>query len=156
MSTTIALRPIRKVTVELGQTEASFAASGPTEFTVEQALLYTLENHPRLRARTQEVEVARAALITAGLLPNPQLVVDAESPINESGAVELSGRLMFTIPTGGKRGYAAAAAKAGIAEAQAAIDSEAQILLTETAAAALEVLYLQELVKLQRELAARE
>jgi cobalt-zinc-cadmium efflux system outer membrane protein len=140
--------------LDLGAANAGIARPAPTtEFTVEQALLYTLENHPRLRARAQEVEVARAALITAGLLPNPQLVVDAESPINESGAVELSGRLMFTIPTGGKRAYAAAAANAGIAEAQAAIDSEAQILLTETAAAALEVLYLQELVKLQRELA---
>jgi cobalt-zinc-cadmium efflux system outer membrane protein len=130
------------------------ASSVPSELTVEQALLYTVENHPRLRAREQEVEVARAELITAGLLPNPQLVVDAETPINHSGTVELSGRLMFTIPTGGKRGYAAAAAKAGIAEAHAAIDSEAQILLTETAAAALEVVYLQELVKLQRELTA--
>jgi cobalt-zinc-cadmium efflux system outer membrane protein len=140
--------------VELGRSdEFSEASSAPTAFTIERALLYTLENHPRLRARAQEVEVARAALINAGIIPNPQLVVDAQTPINESGTVELSGRLMFTIPTGGKRSYAAAAAKAGIAEAHAAIDSEAQILLTETAAAALEVLYLQELVKLQRELA---
>jgi cobalt-zinc-cadmium efflux system outer membrane protein len=138
----------------IGSNDSFAAAGGPAEFTVERALLYTLENHPRLRARAQEVEVARAALISAGIIPNPQFVVDAETPINESGTVELSGRLMFTIPTGGKRGYAAAAAKAGIVEAQAAIDSEAQILLTETAAAALEVLYLQELVKLQRDLAA--
>jgi outer membrane protein TolC len=141
--------------VEPGAADGNIATSTrPSEFTVEQALLYTLENHPRLRARAQEVEVARAALITAGIVPNPQLVVDAQTPINESGTVELSGRLMFTIPTGGKRGYAAAAANAGIAEAHAAIDSEAQILLTETAAAALEVLYLQELVRLQRDLAA--
>src|SRR5688500_8599570 len=73
------------------------------EFSVEQTLAYTLDNHPRLRARTQEVEVARADLITAGLIPNPQLVIDAEAPINESGPVDLSGRLMFTFLTGGKR-----------------------------------------------------
>jgi len=124
------------------------------EFTIEQALVYTLDNHPRLRARTQEVEVARAELITAGLVPNPQLVIDTDAPINESGPVELSGRLMFTFPTGGKRQHAGLAAKAGIAVAQWAIDSEAHLLLVEAADAALEVLYLQELVDLQRELAA--
>ena len=125
----------------------------PSQFTIEQALLYTLDNHPRLRARAEEVEVARADLIAAGLLPNPQLVVDTDAPINESGPVELSGRLVFTIPTGGKRGRAAAAARAGITKAQAAIGVEANALLTETADAVLEVLYLQELVQLERELA---
>jgi cobalt-zinc-cadmium efflux system outer membrane protein len=123
-------------------------------FSIEQALAYTLDNHPRLRARTQEVEVARADLITAGLIPNPQLVIDADAPINESGPVDLSGRLVFTFLTGGKRERATMAAKTGIAVAQWAIDSEAYLLLVETAEASLEVLYLQELVKLQRELAA--
>jgi outer membrane protein TolC len=133
-------------------TDSTTTSSVPPEFTVEQALLYTLDNHPRLRARAQEVEVARAELITAGLLPNPQLVVDTDAPVN-GDAVQLSGRLVFTIPTGSKRAKAAAAARAGIAEAQAAIGAEEYLLLTETVEAALEVLYLQELIKLQGELA---
>ncbi|MEX2139703.1 MAG: TolC family protein [Pirellulales bacterium] len=128
--------------------------TAPPEITVEQALLYTLDNHPRLRARAGEVEVARSELITAGLLPNPQFVVDTDTTVNESGPVEMSGRLIFAIPTGRKQAKAAAAARAGIAEARAAIGAEEYILLTETAEAALEVLYLQELIKLQGELAA--
>jgi cobalt-zinc-cadmium efflux system outer membrane protein len=130
------------------------APTMPAEFTVEQALLYTLDNHPRLRARAGEVEVARADLITAGLLPNPQFVVDTDTTVNEFGPVEMSGRLIFTIPTGRKQAKAAAAARAGMAEARAAIGAEEYILLTETAEAALEVLYLQQLVQLQGELAA--
>ncbi len=59
---------------------------------------------------------------------------------------------MFTIPTGGKRQLAEIAAKAGIDEARWAVDTEAHLLLTEAADAVLEVLFLQELVKLQQEM----
>jgi cobalt-zinc-cadmium efflux system outer membrane protein len=100
------------------------------------------------------VEVARSELIAASIWPNPQFLVDTETTVNDFGPVELSGRLMFTIPTGGKQGKAAAAARAGIAEARSAIGAEEYILLTETAEAALEVLYLQQLIELQGELAA--
>jgi cobalt-zinc-cadmium efflux system outer membrane protein len=124
----------------------------PPEMTVEQALLYALDNHPRLRARAHEVEVARADLITAGLLPNPQLVIDTDRPINEDGPFEISGRLMFTIPTAGKRWKAESAASAGITVARWAADEEAYLVLLETAEAALEVLYLQESVVLQEQL----
>ena len=135
----------------LGMDNAQELAS-PQEFTVEEALLFTLDNHPRLRARAEEVEVARAALITAGILPNPQFVLDTDSPTSDPGATELATRVMFTIPTGGKRHLAEIAAKAGIDEARWAVDTEAHLLLTETADAALEVLFLQELVKLQQEM----
>ena len=94
-----------------------------------------------------------AALITAGLFPNPQLVLDTEAP-TDGGPLDFGGRVMFTIPTGFKRQRAASAAKADIVRAQWAIDAEAHVLLWETADAALEVLYLQKLVALQRELTA--
>ncbi len=96
--------------------------------------------------------MARATLITAGILPNPKLIFDADTPTSDPGAAELTSRVMFTIPTGGKRHLAEIAAKAGIDEARWAVDTEAHLLLTETADAALEVLFLQELVKLQQEM----
>jgi cobalt-zinc-cadmium efflux system outer membrane protein len=127
--------------------------AAPREMSIEQALMFTLDNHPRLRARAGEIEVARAELITAGLLPNPQIVLDADAPTNGE-PLDFSGRLMFTFPTGFKRERAAAAAKADIVRAEWAMDAEAHILLWETADAALEVLYLQKLVALQHELTA--
>src|SRR6185503_16881910 len=78
-------------------------------------------------------------------------VLDTDAP-TDGDPVEFGGRLMFTFPTGGKRERAAAAAKAGIVRAEWAIDSEAHLLLTETAEAALEVLYLQNLVDIQHKL----
>lgn len=124
----------------------------PTRLTVEQALLYTLDNHPRLRARRQQVEVARSKLIAASLLPNPQLVINADAPVSQGGPAELNGRIMFTVPTNWKMERAEMAANAGIVEARWAIDSEAYALLLASADAALEVLYLQELIELEKQL----
>lgn len=129
-----------------------YELTAPQSMTVEEAVLYSLDHHPRLRAREEQVEVARAALITAGLLPNPQIVIDTDTPVNEAGPTELSGRLEFTFVTGNKRRLAMAAAKAGVKEAEWGIDEESQLLLNEAAAAALEVLYLQEQVALEQEL----
>ena len=120
--------------------------------TVEQALLYTLDNHPRLRRRRQEVEVARSKLIAAALLPNPELVIDANTPVSQGGPTQLTARIMFTVPTNFKMERAEMAASAGIVEARYAIDSEAYALLLASADAALEVLYLQEYVELENEL----
>lgn len=125
----------------------------PTRLSLEQALRFTLDNHPRLRARRQEMEIARSKLMTASLLPNPQFVLDADQPVSKNNPTELSGRVMFTVPTAGKRCRAEEAADAGIIEARIAIDSEADLLLAATADAALEVLYQQELAELERQLA---
>lgn len=121
---------------------------------LEQAVRETLARHPRLAARRHEVEFARAQLVTASLFPNPQLVLDTDSPINETGPTELSGRLTFTIPTAGKFWLAQETAKAGIARARWAVDTEALELLTETVEAGYELLYLQELAKVQSQIAA--
>jgi len=119
---------------------------------VEGVLQHALDHHPRLRARQHEVEIARAGLITAGLLPNPQLVMDAESPVHESDPTDLTTRVMFTIPTGGKRRLGEAVACAGITRAQFALGLETETVLVEAADAAMEVLYLQELLSLRGQL----
>jgi outer membrane protein, heavy metal efflux system len=120
--------------------------SGP--MSIDDVLQFALDHHPVLRQRQNEVEIAQAKLVTAGLLPNPQLTFDTETPTSVSGDTQLSGRLMFTIPTGGKRRYGMQAARAGIQKAQMAVSAESELILIAAAETALEVLYLQELVEL--------
>jgi cobalt-zinc-cadmium efflux system outer membrane protein len=131
--------------------------------TVNEALQHTLENHPLLRTRQHEVEIARAKLITAGLLPNPSLVLDVDnshSSTDTLGAmqggsdVSLSGRLVFQIPTAGKLRVGKRTAEAGIQRAQCALSAQTEITLLGAAQAALDVLYLQELALLHGELSA--
>jgi cobalt-zinc-cadmium efflux system outer membrane protein len=129
--------------------------SEPTQdrgMTLEEVLRHTVDHHPLLQARTFEVEAARGRLVTAGLLPNPQWVTDSESPVDRDGPTILSTRLTIAIPTGGKRRWRMAAAEAGISRSQAALARETELLLAEAADAANEVLYLQELARLQDDL----
>jgi len=104
--------------------------------------------------RRHEIEAARAQLITARLLPNPQLVIDAMSPVREWQSADMTTRLMFTIPTGPKRRLRTAVAAAGVCERQWALGRETKLLFAEAADAAVEVLYLQELAAIEEQLAA--
>jgi cobalt-zinc-cadmium efflux system outer membrane protein len=112
---------------------------------IDDVLQYALDHHPVLRQRQHEVEIAQAKLVTAGLLPNPQLTFDTDTPTRVAGETQLSGRLMFTVPTGGKRRYGMRAAQAGIQRAQMTVSVETEAVLVAAAETALEVLYLQEL-----------
>ncbi len=126
---------------------------------MEQVLELALAHHPLLRARKHQVEVARAQLVSAGLMPNPQLVMDAESPIQQNDPTTLTMRMMFTIPTAGKIHRRKAVASAGILRAKHVLSRESEAVIAEAADAALQVLYYQELAGLQAQLgqtAARE
>lgn len=125
------------------------------QWTVESVLQYALQNHPMLRVRQHEVEIARSKLITAGLFPNPQLVLQTNSSLDSGGDdSRLTTRVMFTIPTGPKRQLRTSVAQAGVRQSQYAMNREVKLLLAEATDAAIEVLYLQELVALERQLAA--
>lgn len=116
--------------------------------TLDQTLEYALANHPTLRARQQEVSAARAQLVTAGLLPNPNFVMDTRTPV-EGGSTDLSTRLVFTIPTGGKIKRRESVAQAAIVRASYQLSQETQQVLIEVARASLDVLYLQERLALR-------
>ena len=120
--------------------------------TLEEVLQHTLDCHPLLHARVHEVEAARGRLITAGLLSNPQWVMDSESPVDQSDATILSTRLTFALPTGRKRHWRMAAAEAGVARSQAALAYETELVLAEAADAADRGALPQELAQLQGEL----
>ena len=116
-------------------------------------ILETAESqHPILRARRYEVEMAQAQLVTAGTLENPQFVFDTYTPMNNSDATSLRGRLTFEIPTAGKRDIRRRVANAEISRAQANLSRETDAVLLEAADAAFETLYLQEMVQLKSEL----
>jgi cobalt-zinc-cadmium efflux system outer membrane protein len=114
--------------------------------TIAGVLQYAIAHHPLLRIRQHEVEAARAKLVTAGLLPNPELTVDAGSSDSEAGPGVLNARLMFKLPIGPKRELRTAAAACGIRESELGLSRETKMVLTEAADAAIEVLYLQELI----------
>jgi cobalt-zinc-cadmium efflux system outer membrane protein len=121
------------------------------KMTIQEALKFAIDNHPLLRSLKAEIEVAEAKLIDASLWPNPQLTLDTQTPTREAGATELSSRLVFTIPMAGRIGYAKALADAGIRRAQLNLSKEQETILFEAADAAVEVMYLQEAVKLHRQ-----
>jgi outer membrane protein, heavy metal efflux system len=132
------------------------AESNQTDAGAKQAmasvLQYALEHHPALRVRQHEVEAARARLITARLLPNPELMLQTLSPTDTDDPSQMSSRLMFTVPIGPKRAWRSAVAQTGIYEAQMALGRETKTILTEAADAAIEVLYLQEQASLYDQL----
>lgn len=129
-------------------TRESDPVGAATERTLEEILDHALSAHPLLQARRHEVSIARAKLVTAGLLPNPRLVMDTDSPVHEAGPTELTTRVTFEIPTGGKRRLRKAVAESEIQRARAALSRETELVLLEAADAAITTLYWQELLRL--------
>ena len=127
------------------------AVQGPNR-PLPSVLQYATQHHPLLRVRQYEIEAARAKIVTARLLPNPELTVDTLDSSAEPGPPELNTRLMFTLPIGPKRELRTAAAETGVCEAQLAMSRDTKLILTEAADAAVEVLYLQELYALYGQL----
>jgi cobalt-zinc-cadmium efflux system outer membrane protein len=113
---------------------------------VAGVLQYAIAHHPMLRIRQSEIDAARAKLVTAGLLPNPELTLDAGSYDSEAGPGVLNARLMFKVPLGPKREWRTAAAASGIRESELCLSRETKLVLSEAADAAIDVLYRQELL----------
>jgi outer membrane protein, heavy metal efflux system len=122
--------------------------------TIEEVLQCVLQNHPMVRVRQHEVEIARGRLITARLLPNPRLVMQSRTPVDAAADSGLTTRIEFTLPIGPKRELRTAAATTAVRESQLAMNIEIKLLLMEATDAAVQVQYLQELVALDRQVAA--
>ncbi len=125
--------------------ETSDAAAEET-FSIDEVLQYAKQHHPLLRARALQIEIARADLVSAGLLPNPELVLKTDTPIHDDNPTSLTTRVMWSIPTGGRIGHKKAVAQTAIQRACIAAEQEMDNMLTSVAELALHVLYLQELV----------
>lgn len=129
-----------------------FDPSDEDEMTVQEIVQSTAQNHPSLAAMRAEVRVAESALVDASLWPNPQLTIDTDNRIQEPEGAEITTRLMFTIPMGFKRSLAQQVADLGIRRAQMAVSRETEVVVDEAIAAAMEVVYYQELLALQADL----
>jgi cobalt-zinc-cadmium efflux system outer membrane protein len=129
------------------------AAVGAAEvMTLAETLQYAATHHPRLRARKHEIDVARGKMIAAGTLANPQLVLDYDTAVEENDGSEVSGRVMFTIPTADKLRLGKSVASAEICQAQYAYGREKRTVLQAVGDAGVDVLYYQELLGLQAQL----
>ncbi len=65
------------------------ASGAGAEQAIACVLQYATQHHPLLRVRQYEVEAARARIVTARLLPNPELMVEAVDSNATSGPPEL-------------------------------------------------------------------
>jgi cobalt-zinc-cadmium efflux system outer membrane protein len=122
------------------------------ELTIAGVFEETLRNHPVLRVQKEEVQAAQARLITAGMRINPELVLDTDRDLSGDQTIDMSSRVMFTLEPGGKRRLRQAAASADISRAQWELKAETERILMEVADAAWEVLYLEELSRLEAKL----
>jgi len=138
--------------IAAGEMAADLGTEGLVSLTLDEALAHAESHHPLLAARMHEVSAAKGRFVTAGLLPNPELTMDSDVPVNEGRGADLRMRLMFTFPTAGKRRLREAVAASEVARARWALRSEIERVLLNAADVALEVLYLQELARLQGEL----
>lgn len=117
-----------------------------------RVLDYARANHPTLRVKAQEIDLARAERVGASLVANPQLVMDADGPVDGDNPTSLSTRIDFTIPMGDKRQRAMSAASAAEERARQELAYETDLVLLEVSDAATTVLYLQELAEQQQQL----
>lgn len=133
------------------------SANGP-EFeghalTIDRLFEHAIRHHPRLCACKHEIAAAAGRLTQAGLLPNPNLVVDVESPLTENDPTTVSSRLMFSFPLTRKRHWRKQVEYSGLEEARARLSEETEVVFAEIADASIEVLFYQELARKQEEAA---
>ncbi len=114
------------------------------EQSIDQIVAYAELHHPRVQAALQEIDIARAAVLTASAQDNPNLVVDVQTPVyDHDDPTELTTRLTF--PVGRRREIRLRRLVAASAVAKAEADYQATLREIGAAArqAALDVAYLQ-------------
>ncbi len=121
--------------------------------TIDQLFEHAIRYHPRLCACKHEIAAAAGRLTQAGLLPNPNLVIDVESPLTENDPTTVSSRLMFSFPLTRKRHWRRQLECSGLEEARAKLSEETEIVFAEIADASIELLFYQELARKQAEAA---
>lgn len=149
MPTTDDAQRIQTAAVEVPQ-PVDPLGDGPV--TIAQVFAYAREYHPQLRAKAQEIDLARAERLGASLFPNPQLVMDAMGAVDGDDTPSLTTRVDFTLPIGGKRQRGMSAAAAAEQRARFELAYETDLILLEVSDAVATVMYLQELAELQQEI----
>lgn len=139
----------------LGSEVVSFAGEG---LTLERAVGLVLEGNPELLALRQEIPLARADLLTAGLLPNPRLTGDVTlipyqmfDERRPGGQTQYDVRIAQPLDVSGKRLARVAVAEAARDVAEARYQDGARLAIEATALAFVEALAARETSRLVSE-----
>jgi hypothetical protein len=154
--------PLDSETARSGAAQSGTEVGIPTEppgLSIAEVVARARTDHPLAIASARLIEQARGNVRPAGRTPNPEFVLDIETPVHESSdATELSTRVTF--PIGQKRGRndRMRVARAGVAAATAGHVATLRRLSENALSAATLVAYLQEraLIDQQSERLARE
>lgn len=125
----------------------------PRVLTVEEAVETALRHNPELRAREQERDAARGAVLQARVYPNPELDLALETDRFFAGDGEgrRSVGVTQTIVTAGKRRQRQENARLGVNAAEEMLDDAKRRLIGEVEEVFYRLLFTQERLKLARE-----
>jgi len=125
----------------------------PRVVTVEEAVETALRHNPELRAREQERDAARGAVLQARVYPNPELDLALETDRFFAGDGEgrRSVGVTQTIVTAGKRRQRQENARLGVNAAEEMFDDAKRRLIGEVEEVFYRLLFTQERLKLARE-----
>jgi cobalt-zinc-cadmium efflux system outer membrane protein len=133
----------------------------PKEFTLNQAVQTALESDPRIKAALENISQAEADLITAGLIPNPQINTDIQlMPLNRSFTADRQGgppQFDFNVAMPvdwflfGKRAAAITSGQYGVEASAADFANTVRLRIAATIAAFYDVLEMQAMLELAYE-----
>ncbi len=160
--TTVDASPPQSAPIENSSTLPSQeTAAAAKEFTLNQAVQTALKSDPRIMAALENINQAEADLITAGLIPNPQINTDIQLlPLNRSFTVNRQGgppQFDFNISAPidwflfGKRAAAIASSKQGIEAASADFANTVRLRIAAVISAFYDVLEMEAMVDLAHE-----
>ena len=148
---------LRLPTLTLALIIAGVSAAAAQPLTLREALVAALRDNPELDAATRDVGVRQAKVWQAGLLPNPEVRLEAEN-IGGSGdfagveSAESTLKLSQLVELGGKRGARIAVAERQRDVAAGAVELRQAALAAATARAFVAVLAAQEQLRLAERL----
>jgi cobalt-zinc-cadmium efflux system outer membrane protein len=133
----------------------------PKEFTLNQAVQTALKSDPQINAAFENITQAEADLLTAGLLPNPQVNTDLQlMPLNKPFTVDRQGgppQFDFNVAMPidwflfGKRAAAIASGEQGVEAASADFANTVRLRIAATIAAFYDVLEMQSMLEVAHE-----
>jgi cobalt-zinc-cadmium efflux system outer membrane protein len=137
--------------------ENSRSGSAADGITLEQAVQKALENQPSVFAGLHRVAAAAARVTQAGVLPNPELELEAENfggrgDLSGFNAAESTAVLSQKLLLGGKRKYRREVAESEAVLAEIALQSVRLDVVEEVSSSFFEVLAAQQRVALAEEL----
>ncbi|NOX66340.1 MAG: TolC family protein [Chlorobi bacterium] len=138
-------------TILTGQTDSR------NSLTIETAVSKALENNPTLKVLIKEISALEAVKIQSGLMPNPELSVDAENLFGKGDFVgfngsEITAQVSQSIMLAGKISKLEKVAEMNVSLAEWDYEANRLIIITNVRKAFNQALVVQQLIKKNKEL----